>query len=143
MVKKNEENTVKSELSNKNLIHYEVCLNTYFQSSKEIDKTFLTLSSFSIGVLITLLDAFKTYSEMCFWFLSIVCFIITILLNLSIVFLHSEMMTSILRSENEKLKLCDENISSKRKLSCVSFSCGIIFACILVFIQNYNIIISV
>lgn len=125
------------ELTGKNVSFYEVFLGAWVQNRMEKDKSILTLSSLSIGLLVTFLNTINTVGEFALWILSTLSFVVAIIVNLLIFSQNSDYIEEVIRNTNQDKQMSIETKLRRKTIFSFSlFILGIILTFVLVMIQS-------
>ncbi|WP_022946872.1 hypothetical protein [Pseudoalteromonas ruthenica] len=104
-------NRCKSQECGKEVAYYSATVSAWFNTKFEMDKQLLSLSSAGVGLLITLMTAFGVVNlrVACFFALSLLCYIITVISVLLILYRNGKFLEK-LNSDKNKNKNENDNL---------------------------------
>ena len=114
------------ELEGKNVAHYSVLLSAWIQTRMERDKALITLSSFGVGLLVTLSSSVFDYTfiSALLFIISFLGFTVCIATCLIVYHLNSVQIENEFRNQKS-----DFDLANYDKTSSWAFVCAVLFMC--------------
>lgn len=112
---------------------YAAVINANINTRFELDRQLLTISSAAIGVLVSFMNDIKTLVLFCFWGLSGICFLMTVILALNIFKNNRYVLEGHLQGINTRI--IDDSLKNKDILMRFCFILGIVSLIVLALLK--------